>query len=41
MRRNYKLGPIAILKQFVNEQYAKKQQWLRQGHFLTIFIPTK
>ena len=23
------------------KQYAKKQQWLKQGHSLIIFIPTK
>ena len=41
MKRNDKPGAIAILEQFVNEQYAKTQQWLKQEHFLAIFIPTK
>ena len=42
MGRNRELRLIAILRQFFNEQYARKQQCLNQGHFLTIphFIPT-
>ena len=39
MRRNYELKAIAVLEQLVNEQYAKKQQWPKQGCFLTILNP--
>ena len=39
MKRNYELKAITVLEQLVNEQYAKKQQWPKQGCFLTILNP--
>ena len=39
MRRNHKLG--LLIKKYINEQHAKKQQRSKQRHSLTIYIPTK